>query len=181
MSGFPKLVADACARIRADILFVTVEAAALSKLATNVSQDDVAVFAGGSLVAHIPRRAQAAGEALASLLLMLINEGASARKMRDEEAAFAASVRGTVERAAAWATPKNEVERPATVTRDPHVVLGVKPGVSRKELKKARDRMLSIAHSDRVENLHPALRERATELTREIIAAYDALAKGKAA
>ena len=74
------------------------------------------------------------------------------------------------------ANPTRETLR-SVVERDPYAVLGVKPGVSTSELKKARDELLAIAHSDRVEQLHPALKEHGTELTREILDAYKALSQ----
>lgn len=182
-SGFPGAVAQICREVKVDLLPVTIDAAALSEVIGKKTEfSEVAVFADGSLVAHVPRSNFDAGQALSALLMLLIDQKAAAKKASDAEASYLALVRAAIEQGAVWVNAQNQKKKPASkpqATRDPYVVLEVKRGVSPRDLKKARDRLLTIAHSDRVDNLHPALKERATELTREILAAYDELVKAK--
>jgi DnaJ-domain-containing protein 1 len=183
-TGFPEAVAKICRGVTVDLLPVTVDSAALSKvIGKKAGFSDIAVFADGSLVAHVPHDNVEAGQALSALLMMLIDQKAAQKRARDAEASHLALVQAAIEQGAAWVNAQGQKKKKTTAkppaNRDPHAVLGVKPGASLQDLKKARDRLLTIAHSDRVENLHPALRERATELTREILEAYSELVKGK--
>jgi DnaJ-domain-containing protein 1 len=180
-SGFPKAVAELCRSITVDILWVTVDATSLSNIVgQDVSFNDVAVFADGALVAYVPQTGLDPGQAIASLLMMFIDQKAAQNKARDDEATHLALVRAAIEQGAAWVNAKDQKKKPVSKSasrRDPHVVLGVRPGASQQELKRARDHLLTIAHSDRVDNLHPALRELATQLTCEILEAYKSLSK----
>lgn len=174
-----------CAKIEADILYVSVQEDALAKIVgSQVSANDVAVFAGGTLVTLVSRRGWQLDKDVAFFVLLL--EMATKQELGQDEESFTQLVRSAVQQAATFIAGKSQSsgqrkKQSPIESRDPYEILGVARGVSASELKEARARLLNIAHSDRVEGLHPAIRELATELTRNIIWAYETLKKQAAA
>ncbi|MEL6544888.1 MAG: J domain-containing protein [Myxococcota bacterium] len=79
--------------------------------------------------------------------------------------------------------PPLEGERPPSkkkVTsdeRDPHEVLGVKPGATQEEIRRCYQAAIRKYHPDYLENMAPELRTLAEQRTKEINRAYEALRK----
>jgi DnaJ-domain-containing protein 1 len=187
MSGFPAHLSTECAKVKADILCLTVQQNALEQITGDqVEHNDVAVFANQKLVELVSRRGVRIPKKHQGLMLVadLLTEG----RLQQSEASFRRAVLEAVQAAAKQAGGKKKRSGQGTSSsskgrRDPYEILGVPHGASAKELKQARARQLENLHPDRLHQyqLHPALIQRANELTAEINWAYEELKKKAAA
>jgi DnaJ-domain-containing protein 1 len=181
MTGFPVSLMLECAKVKADILYVTARQDALEPVVGGqVSSNDVAVFANQGMVKLVLRRGARSAKKHEDLLPNsdILTEGTS----QQSEESFKRLVREAVEAAARRVSGKKKRSQqssdpPPKRRLDPYEVLGVSRGASAGELKQARDRQIEIAHPDKLHQFHPALIARATELTAEINWAYDTLKK----
>ncbi len=73
--------------------------------------------------------------------------------------------------------PPNKESPPAPKVdeRDPHDILGVSPGASETDLRRAYQAQIRRYHPDYLENMAPELRRLAEQRTKEINRAYEAL------
>lgn len=180
LPSFPSKVERAC-DLDGDILCVSILPQALTHLLPHQpGYEDVAVFAAGRLVMHVPRRPSGQSEALIKLFTTLFDPSAARRLEHKEAVAFENQLMIAVNVALAIAgadeTMNADAETDEIVeVRDPYQILGVPRGATRREVKRARDRQLAIAHSDRVHGLHPEIQEMAGRLTRDIIWAHETI------
>ncbi len=77
----------------------------------------------------------------------------------------------------AHAEPPPPAAPPPAVERDPWKVLGIAPGTSKDEARKAFRALVARYHPDKVAHLAPEFQELAERKTRELLEAWDALEK----